>query len=290
MSPHVSGSCQAILVAVPQHEGSMPDIAAIIQSGVGNPWLLLPTALALGALHALEPGHSKSMMMAFIVAVRGTPRQAVLLGLSAAVGHTIVVWALALLAWRLGDAGLIERAEPWLMLLGGSLIVVLALRLLSGAAHSGHGHHSHRDGHSHSHSDGHSHSTPSDGPLDAHAAAHAAEIETKFAGRRNVGDFDVAWFGFTGGLLPCPAAFAVLLACLHLKNYSLGIVMVAAFSIGLAFTLVAVGLAASLGTEALKNRSATFNKLADWAPIVSGWIVLLIGVLVMAAGIKAFST
>jgi nickel/cobalt transporter (NicO) family protein len=275
----------------------MPDIVAVIQSGVSNPWLMLPTALALGALHALEPGHSKSMMMAFIVAVQGTPRQAVLLGLSAAVGHTIVVWALALLAWRLGDAGLIERAEPWLMLFGGILIVVLALRLLTGTAQSSHGRHAHGDGHSHSHDshrhgDGHSHNHNSsgDGPLDAHAAAHAAEIETKFAGRQNVSDFDVAWFGFTGGLLPCPAAFAVLLACLHLKNYSLGLVMVAAFSVGLAFTLVAVGVAASLGTDALKDRSAAFNKLAGWAPIVSGWIVLLIGLLVMAAGMKALST
>jgi nickel/cobalt transporter (NicO) family protein len=260
----------------------MPDIAAIVQSGVGNPWLMLPTALALGALHALEPGHSKSMM-------RGTPRQAVLLGLSAAVGHTLVVWALALLAWRLGDAGLIERAEPWLLLLGGVLIVVLALRLLSGAGLGGHGHghHSHDNGHAHGH--GHSHE-PHDGHLDAHAAAHAAEIETKFARRRHVTNLDVAWFGFTGGLLPCPAAFAVLLACLHLKNYSLGIVMVAAFSVGLALTLVAVGVAASLGTQALRSRSGAFDKLAGWAPVVSAWIVLIIGLLVMASGIKALST
>ncbi len=260
----------------------MPDIVAVIQSGVGNPWLLLPTALALGALHALEPGHSKSMMMAFIVAVRGTPGQAVVLGLAATVGHTIVVWALALLAWRLGDAGLLERAEPWLLLLGGALIVVLALRMISRGGVGGHTHGPH--GHSHSHD----HKT--EGPLDAHAAAHAAEIEARFAGRSGVTNGEVAWFGFTGGLLPCPAAFAVLLACLHLKAYALGTVMVAAFSVGLACTLVAVGVAASLGTNALKNRFGAFDKVARLAPIVSAWMILVIGLLVMLAGIKALST
>ena len=79
----------------------MPDIASLIQSGTANVWLLLPVAIVLGGLHALEPGHSKSMMTAFIVAIHGTAAQAVLLALSATVGHTMVVWVLAILAWQL---------------------------------------------------------------------------------------------------------------------------------------------------------------------------------------------
>ena len=143
----------------------MPDIAAIIQSGLGNAWLLLPTALVLGALHALEPGHSKSMMTAFIVAINGTARQAALLAVAATVGHTIVVWFLALLAWRLGDSGLLERAEPWLLLLGGLLLIALAVRILSrlgigtrqpAAGHAPHHDHGrHRLGHGHPHDHGH---------------------------------------------------------------------------------------------------------------------------------------
>ena len=131
----------------------MPDV----QSGTGNAWLLLPTAVMLGALHALEPGHSKSLMTAFIVAIHGTARQAALLGLSATIGHTIVVWLLALVAWRLGDSGFLEKAEPWLLLIGGFLLIALAVRILlrlgagkriMGAGqsldHQGHGHdHSH---------------------------------------------------------------------------------------------------------------------------------------------------
>src|ERR1700674_2084815 len=133
----------------------MPDIAAIIQSGAANAWLLLPVAIVLGALHALEPGHAKSMMAAFIIAIHGTVGQAVLLALSETVGHTIVVWALAILAWQMQDTALLEKAEPWLLLLGGLLIVTLALRILSRlgplAAHSHDHSHPHDHGHDHSH-------------------------------------------------------------------------------------------------------------------------------------------
>ena len=107
----------------------MPDISVLIQSGGANAWLLLPVAVVLGGLHALEPGHSKSMMTAFIVAIHGTAAQAVLLALSVTMAHTIVVWVLAILAWQLQDNTILDRAEPWLLLIGGLLIVTLALRI-----------------------------------------------------------------------------------------------------------------------------------------------------------------
>jgi nickel/cobalt transporter (NicO) family protein len=287
----------------------MPDIAAIIEAGGQNAWLLLPAAITLGALHALEPGHSKSMMTAFIVAINGTARQAALLALSATVGHTIVVWILALIAWRLGDGGFLEKAEPWLLLIGGLLIVALAIRMLmrlapgSGVhARHGHGHnhgHDHNHPHDHSHDDddhydGHAHShgrshSHSHGPLvahDAHAAAHEAEIKSKFT-RRPVTNSDVMWFGFSGGLLPCPAAFAVLLACLHQKAYALGLVMVAAFSLGLALMLVAIGVGAAWGAEALKSRSSGFGRIASWAPVLSAIMILVIGAAVAGQGARA---
>ena len=84
---------------------------------------------------------------------------------------------------------------------------------------------------------------------DAHAAAHARAIEARFAGRRNVTTGEILWFGFTGGLLPCPAAIAVMLVCLQLREVSLGIAMVAAFSTGLAATLVSIGVLAAWSTR-----------------------------------------
>ena len=108
----------------------MPDLVAVIEAGASNPWIYLPAALVLGALHALEPGHSKSLMAAFIIAIKGTIGDAVLLGLSAAIGHTIVVWAIALIGLTLGDKLILDKAEPWLVLISGVLIVALASRLI----------------------------------------------------------------------------------------------------------------------------------------------------------------
>src|SRR3982750_3306579 len=134
----------------------MPDITALIQSSAAHAWLYLPLAVLLGALHALEPGHAKSMMAAYIVAVRGTVPQAALLGLSAAVGHTVIVWGLAIGGLLLGEKYIVEQAEPWLTLLSGILIVLLAIRMFwtlrtqQAHAHSHH-HHHHGSGHDHHH-------------------------------------------------------------------------------------------------------------------------------------------
>ncbi len=265
----------------------MPDIAGIIQSGTANAWLLLPTALVLGALHALEPGHAKSMMAAFIVAIHGTAAQAVLLALSATVGHTIIIWALAILAWQLQDTAILEKAEPWLLLVGGLLIVTLALRILSRlgppAGHSHAHHHAHPTAPDHHREPGHTHGHD-EIDEDAHAAAHAVDLKRQLA-KGPVTTADVAWFGFTGGLMPCPAAFAVLLACFHQKAYALGVILVAAFSIGLALMLVAIGVLASWGARALAQFG--LDRFARWAPYASAAIVLVIGLVVTAQGLVA---
>jgi nickel/cobalt exporter len=263
----------------------MPDISALIQAGLVNAWLLLPIAIVLGALHALEPGHAKSMMAAFIIAIHGTVAQAVLLALSATVGHTIIVWALAILAWQMQDTTLLEKAEPWLLLVGGLLIVTLALRILSRLGpFAGHPH-AHAHGHDHHHAPEHSHAHD-DMDEDAHAAAHAAELKRRLA-KGPATDADVIWFGFSGGLMPCPAAFAVLLACFHQKAYALGVVLVAAFSIGLALTLVTIGVLAAWGAKALAARQTLFDRFSRWAPYASAGIVLAIGLVITAQGLAA---
>jgi len=123
----------------------MPDLSHIIQVGAAHAWFYLPVAVVLGALHALEPGHAKSLMVAYIVSIRGTPKQAALLGLSAAIGHTIVVWFLAIAALLLGQNLLAEQAEPWLTLLSGILVTLLALRMFVRLRAANHGHHHHHD-------------------------------------------------------------------------------------------------------------------------------------------------
>ncbi|MDR3495492.1 MAG: nickel/cobalt efflux transporter [Ancalomicrobiaceae bacterium] len=262
----------------------MPDLVALIEQGAANPWIYLPAALILGALHALEPGHSKSLMAAFIVAIKGSIGDAVLLGLSAAAGHTIVVWVIALVGLSLGDKLVLDKAEPWLVLISGVLIVALSSRLIwSVAGRSAGRAHDHDHDHDHHHDEPHAHSH--DDEDDAHAAAHARAIETRFVGRGNVSRFDIVWFGFTGGLLPCPAAVAVLLVCLQVKALSLGAAMVAAFSVGLAITLVAVGVAAAWGTRQAAKSWSGFEVWANRLPYVSGALVLIMGLAISAKGI-----
>ena len=108
----------------------MTDFSALVQQGSANAWLFIPSAILLGALHGLEPGHSKTMMAAFIVAIRGTVTQAVLLGLSATISHTAVVWAVAMLGLYLGQKWSVEATEPYLQLASALLIVGVAVWMM----------------------------------------------------------------------------------------------------------------------------------------------------------------
>ena len=140
----------------------MPSFAELIQQGSTHAWLFIPSAILLGALHGLEPGHSKTMMAAFIVAVRGTVKQAVLLGLAATVSHTLIVWAIALGGLYLWRGVSAEALEPYFQIASAVIIIAMAAWMLwrvaedqrRATAAAGHGHP--HDGHLHG-SHGHSH-------------------------------------------------------------------------------------------------------------------------------------
>ncbi|MBN3004260.1 sulfite exporter TauE/SafE family protein [Chromobacterium alkanivorans] len=378
----------------------MPPIAELIQQGSINLWLFIPSAILLGALHGLEPGHSKTMMASFIIAIRGSIGQAVLLGLCAALSHSLIVWLLAALALHYGNQLIAEQAEPYLMLF--SAVVVMAVAawmlwrtwrdnlaaramrrpprggrmidtghgllealLLPGAAacvalyqygaglrrakpdgqgltlewqldgragESGfetegeyllspplpagasvsalrlaHGGHAHRyplhlapgagaaQGGAYRRAAG---SRPANSvrrasaalPVyqDAHERAHAEQIQRRFAGRE-VGTAQIALFGLTGGLIPCPASVTILLLCLHLKRFSLGATMVLSFSLGLALALVSVGVLAAWG---VRQAGARFGGLGEWArraPYLSAGLMLAVGLLMAAQAARGLA-
>src|SRR5690348_6865441 len=108
----------------------MASLTDLSQFGAASAGLLLPSALVLGVLHGLEPGHSKTMMAAFIIAIRGTVAQAILLGLSATVSHTAVVWVVALLGLHFGGRYEAAVAEPYFQLASAVLILAIALWML----------------------------------------------------------------------------------------------------------------------------------------------------------------
>jgi nickel/cobalt exporter len=296
--------------------------------------VLFFTAFVFGGLHGLEPGHSKTLMAAFIIAVRGTVAQAIALGLAAAASHSIIVWVLGLSAAYFGEKMVPEDMEAWFVLASGIIIMGIGgwmlLRLLlqkrsCGHSHDHHDHdhdhnhghshaphaHSHHDhnhhdhshshhkhdhhGHSHehaghgahSHADGsvHSHDDMSPEEMDAHARFHAEEIKTKFAsGRATMGQ--TILFGLSGGLIPCPAAITVLILCLHLNQLWLGFVMVSAFSIGLAVTMVTIGVVSAVGVRTIRNRTSRFDEWFAKAPYLSGVLIITIGAIMLISGLK----
>ncbi len=266
----------------------MPPIAELIQQGSTNLWVFIPTAILLGALHGLEPGHSKTLMASFIVAIRGTMRQAALLGLCAALSHSLVVWALAAAALTFGNALIAEQAEPYFLLLSAVLVAGVAVWMfvrtwhdVSAAQAHAHAHHDHDD-HHHGHPPSHGASAAlADGAYqDAHERAHAQDIARRFAGKR-VTTGQIALFGLTGGLVPCPASVTILMVCLHLKRFSLGAAMVASFSLGLAIALVGVGMIAAWGLQHAGERlgPGRFGDLARKMPYFSSALMLLVGLI-----------
>jgi len=306
------------------------DINAAIAAGSANPMLLFVMALVLGALHGLEPGHSKTMMAAYIIAIRGSAFQAVLLGISAAASHVVIVWVLAILGLRYGNDYIGEDLEPILMSVSGLIIVGVGLWVLwqalreenagnsghhhhhadAGHDHShGHGHgdgllhaaahaHGHGHGHDHDHGRSHAHALNTAEPhghdhshghghahMDAHAMAHAREIEARLQSGRT-STWQTVLFGLSGGLIPCPAAITVLLLCLQLKKMALGLTLVTAFSVGLAATLVAVGVVAALGIRFAAHRAPWLDRVLQKAPFVSAILICLLGVVMIFAGVS----
>ncbi len=125
----------------------MTEFSTLLQQG--NAWLFVPSAILLGALHGLEPGHSKTMMAAFIVAIRGTMTQAVLLGLSATLSHTAIVWAVALTGLYFGSQWDAETTEPYFQVASAVLMIAVAAWMVWRTWRQQHAAHDHDGDHHH---------------------------------------------------------------------------------------------------------------------------------------------
>ena len=187
--------------------------------------LSLLIAMFWGAAHAFSPGHGKSIVAAYLVGSRGRPRHAVYLGLAVTVTHTLGVFALGLVTLSLSAFSVPDQLYPWLNLASALLIVTVGLSVLrwrvrEWRGRGGHGH-NHRHGHSHGHDHGHHH-----------------EHDAALSHRRLLG------IGISGGIVPCPTALVVLLAAISLHRVGYGLVLILAFSAGLAVAMTAIGLVA----------------------------------------------
>jgi ABC-type nickel/cobalt efflux system permease component RcnA len=244
--------------------GLFADAAA----GRGVLLLLLLAAAGWGAVHALSPGHGKTMVAAYLVGTRGTARQAVALGATVTVSHTVGVFGLGAVTLGLSQWVLPETLYPWLTLVSGLMILAVGAAVLNGRLRAWRGaaanHHHHDGGHVHGHDHGHGHD-------------HAAPRD--LTGRSLVA------LGASAGIIPCPSALVVLLAAVAQHEIALGLLLIVAFSLGLASTLTAVGLLVVRASRLLE-RATRARRAAVALPAVSALVIVGAGLLltVQAAG------
>lgn len=255
-------------------------------------------AAALGGVHALSPGHGKTVVGAYLVGSRGTARHAAFLGLTVTITHTLGVFALGLVTLFASQYVVPERLFPILSLISGGIVLAIGLSLfirrLRGALASqnqtlDHSHHHNHSSEGHSHHDHHTHDHDTH---DHHAHDHSHEGASvhSHGGRAHshlppgTDGSPVTWrsllaLGISGGLLPCPSALVVLLSAISLHRVGYGLVLVIAFSLGLAATLTAVGLMFVYAGRFIK-RPLGNSRLVRVLPVASAFVIACAGAVI----------
>jgi nickel/cobalt exporter len=232
-----------------------------------SPWLLvvgLGLSALLGGLHALTPGHGKTLVAAYLIGSRGTVGHAAALGGIVTLTHTASVIAVGLLALLAGQYILPDVLVPALEVGAGLLVVALGLRLVRarwrtrGGHHHDHGHHHHDDDH------------------------HLPKGDVRPG--------DLLAMGISGGLVPCPEALGVMLIAIGLGRIGLGLALIVAFSLGLAAVLIAIGIllvrCKSRWLDRLGKPGSPWQRLL---PLVSAAVVTLLGVGIVLKGLLAYA-
>ena len=249
LPPPASQPLTANLQATPRN--AFTELMTTSQLSLGMVCLALAVAAGLGAFHALEPGHGKTVVAAYLVGTRGTARDALYLGLIVTSTHTAGVYLLGAVTLYASHYVVPERLYPWLGVVSGLIIAGLGgclfLRRYAGEAHThAHAHtHPHRHTHAHVHGQAHVHHDSSHHKLahHHHPHSHGAPQEHHHERSQAVSFRQLLALGVTGGIVPCPAALVVLLSAFALHRVGFGLLLIVAFSVGLAAVLIAIGLA-----------------------------------------------
>jgi ABC-type nickel/cobalt efflux system permease component RcnA len=262
--------------------------------------LALLAAVGFGAIHALSPGHGKTIVAAYLVGSRGTWRHALLLALTVTVTHTSSVYALGFVTLYLSQYILPEQLYPWLSIASGGLIVAMGLSLLvarlrsSGlireawqwlrarlalrqeprlaiaSAIAGPAHDDIDDLHTHSIAmHPHDAAMPSHGIAPAHSHVVPGQDGEPVSVRRLIG------LGIFGGLLPCPSAIVVMLSAIALHRVAFGLLLIVAFSLGLAGVLTTIGFALVYAGP-LSRRLPFVRAVAERASAAPGFVAFAI--------------
>lgn len=239
-------------------------------------------SLIAGAFHALAPGHGKTIVAAYLVGTRGTPKHAIFLGITTTITHTLGVFGIGLITLFASRYILPEDLYPWIQVFSGLLVVGIGYTLFrsrfSGAVNPGinladheHGDVDFSDGMVHSHGGG---------------AAHSHLPPTTEGG--------VTWgnllaLGVSGGLIPCPAALVLMLAAISFQQVALGLALIFVFSVGLATVLTLIGLMfvkardvldRLTGENSLSERNSLLGRALAWGPAISAAFITMAGLII----------
>jgi len=205
----------------------------------------LAAAFFWGMAHALSPGHGKTIVAAYLVGRRGTPWHAAALGGIVTATHTIGVFALGLITLALSQFIVPETLYPWLNLVSGVMVVAIGLTVFRSRLR-------HRGAHAHGHDHHHHHE------------------------HEQLGRGSLLAVGVSGGLLPCPSALVVLLAAISLHRVAFGMILIVAFSGGLALSITGIGLVAVLAKQVFR-RASFDGRLIRFLPAASALVILAAG-------------
>jgi nickel/cobalt transporter (NicO) family protein len=251
-----------------------------------SPWMILvalAAAFALGAAHALTPGHGKSIVAAYLVGSRGTLKHAAFLGAMVTFTHTISVFVLGLATLFLFRFVVPEKITVALGVISGLSIVAVGawmlLKRLPGKRAAHHHHYHDHDHHHHDHAHDHHHH---DHTHDHHHHGHEHDHHHGHS-HSHVPD-EISWgglvaLGASGGLVPCESALVLLLGAIALGRVAFGLLLLVSFSLGLALVLMAIGMLVLYAKKLLPERKRSGNHaLLRWLPVASAGVVMIAGV------------
>jgi nickel/cobalt exporter len=256
-----------------------PDQLAALIAAPALSWTALLaallTAFALGAAHALSPGHGKTIVAAYLVGARGTTRHALFLGLTTTITHTAGVFALGLITLFVSAFVLPEHIYPWLGVASGVLVFSIGATLFRGRLR-GLLDHEHAHDHHHDHEHAHHHHDHRSAFTHTHGGTPHTHMPPGADGA------PITWrgllaLGVSGGLLPCPSALVVLLGAIALGRVGFGLLLILAFSVGLASVLTGIGMLL-VHARRFVQRIPAHNRWLGALPVISALIIAIAGI------------
>ena len=255
----------------------------------------LGASFVWGAMHAMSPGHGKTMVAAYLVGAKGTPKHAVMLGSTVTITHTLGVFALGAVTLFASNYILPEQLYPYLSLASGVLVLGIGLTLFitrfrfarSGKPliprMSSHDHHDHDHDHPHEHDHSHDHRHDHAHVHDPHHEPGGHTHDPSDANGR-ITLRSLLALGISGGLIPCPTALVVLLSAIALGRTAFGMLLIVSFSAGLAAVLMAIGLLFVQGRRVF-DRIPAESRMVRLLPLTGAALVIITGVVMTAQAI-----